>query len=100
MKRYHVSGSMPIFGNQPGTEFELEIPLEQEARLLAAGALREIGAATSAKTRRRTGRTAARPARATSAKTRRRTGRTAARPATTTTDAHGTATGAGADRED
>jgi hypothetical protein len=81
MKRYHVSGSMPIFGNQPGTEFELEIPLEQEARLLAAGALREIGAATSAKTRRRTG-------------------RTAARPATTTTDAHGTTNGAGADRED
>jgi hypothetical protein len=91
MKRYHVSGSMPIFGNQPGTEFELEIPLEQEARLLAAGALRVIDAATSP---------ASSSGGKATTKTRRRTGRTAARPATTTTDAHGTATGAGADRED
>lgn len=38
-QRYRVSGPNRVFGREPGTTFEREIPAEQEARLLASGAL-------------------------------------------------------------
>lgn len=34
MKRYRVTGTRPVFGHPPGSEFERDIPPAQEARLL------------------------------------------------------------------
>lgn len=44
LKRYRASGVHPVFGNRPGSVFEKAIPADQEARLLACGAL-ELAAA-------------------------------------------------------
>ena len=41
MQAYRVSGSQPVFGHQPGETFERDIAPEQEARLLASGAIKK-----------------------------------------------------------
>ena len=38
-KTYRVSGASKVFGVEPGETFEREIPPEQEAQLLAGGAI-------------------------------------------------------------
>lgn len=49
-KTYRVSGSNAVFGVEPGKTFKRAIPLNQEARLLASGAISE-SAAKSADTK-------------------------------------------------
>lgn len=41
MEKYRVSGPHAVFGHAPDETFEREIPPEQEARLLASGALKK-----------------------------------------------------------
>ena len=37
--RFRVSGQQPVFGHKPGVVFTATLPPDQEARLLASGAL-------------------------------------------------------------
>ena len=37
--KYRVSGGNPVLGYQPGDEFSADIPAEQEAQLIAGGAI-------------------------------------------------------------
>lgn len=47
-KRYRVSGSQAVFGAAPGETFVRVIAPEHEARLLASGAITEVGAKKAA----------------------------------------------------
>lgn len=38
-KRYLVTGSQPVYATQPGEEFEVDMPPEQEESLLSIGAI-------------------------------------------------------------
>lgn len=42
MPRYRVSGPLRVFGHEPGSEFERDIPKAQEARKLASGSLTRV----------------------------------------------------------
>lgn len=42
VKRYRVTGQQPVLGNEPGKTFEADLPPEQEAPLLASGAVQEV----------------------------------------------------------
>lgn len=49
MTRYRVASKHPVLDNEPGSEFEADIPEVQAARLLACGALETVGAASATK---------------------------------------------------
>jgi hypothetical protein len=46
METYRVTAPSAVFGHEPGTVFERDIPDEQEAQLIASGAIAKSRAKT------------------------------------------------------